>query len=173
MDKKFLTKNMNYILMVVGLIAIGYVFYVYNGKKNMNSMSSSVGSDYIRTPNQPPSPAQPLGKNEKYQAIDAKTNMGGCSTSMVTDPGELLPKDVNSEWSKMNPNGGGQLSNNQNFLTAGHMIGINTIGSSLRNANLQLRSEPANPQGTVGPWNQSTITPDTMRVPLEIGQGCA
>jgi hypothetical protein len=50
-------------------------------------------------------------------------------------------------------------------------MGIDTIGNSLRNANLQLRSEPANPQANVGPWNNTTIAPDTMRVPLEIGQG--
>jgi len=41
----------------------------------------------------------------------------------------------------------------------------------LRNANLQIRSEPPNPQLSVGPWNQSTITPDFLRPPLELGQG--
>ena len=51
------------------------------------------------------------------------------------------------------------------------IISIDTIGNTLRNANLQLRSEPANPQSNVGPWNNTTIAPDTMRVPLEIGQG--
>ena len=42
-------------------------------------------------------------------------------------------------------------------------------GESLRNANRQLRSEPANPQVKVSPWIQSTIEPDTNRKPLEIG----
>ena len=42
-------------------------------------------------------------------------------------------------------------------------------GQSLRNANRQLRSEPANPQVKVSPWLQSTIEPDTDRKPLEIG----
>jgi len=54
-------------------------------------------------------------------------------------------------------------------LKAGYHYGIDTIGSSLRNANLQIRSEPPNPQVYVGPWQNSTITPDFMRVPLEIG----
>jgi hypothetical protein len=57
------------------------------------------------------------------------------------------------------------------MLKAGHHIGIDTVGQSLRNANLQLRSEPANPQVNVGPWNQTTISPDLMRVPLELGVG--
>ena len=68
--------------------------------------------------------------------------------------------------------GAGDLKN-VSLLKAGHHIGINTVGQSLRNANLQLRSEPANPQLNVGPWNQSTIAADTMRRPLEIGCGSA
>ena len=83
---------------------------------------------------------------------------------------DLLPKDTNSEWAQLNPTGLGELSN-INLLKSGWQVGVDTMGQSLRNANLQLRSEPPNPQTPVGPWNQSTITPDFMRVPLEIGQG--
>jgi len=54
-------------------------------------------------------------------------------------------------------------------LKAGYHIGIDTIGQTLRNANLQIRSEPPNPQLYVGPWNNTTISPDFMRPPLEIG----
>ena len=42
----------------------------------------------------------------------------------------------------------------------------------LRNANLQLRSEPPNPQLKVSPWSQSTIEPDVNRRPLELGENC-
>lgn len=80
----------------------------------------------------------------------------------------LPPKAVDSQWSQANPTGQGDVGN-QNFLSAGHHVGTNTIGSSLRNPNLQLRSEPINPQQEVGPWMQSTIEPDMNRRPLEIG----
>tara|TARA_Y100000389_G_C17448216_1_gene512952 strand:- start:776 stop:1360 length:585 start_codon:yes stop_codon:yes gene_type:complete len=82
-------------------------------------------------------------------------------------PHELLPSSDATEWSKANPTGDGKLSD-QNFLHAGFHVGINTVGQSLRNANLQLRSEPANPTQKVGPWMQSTIEPDLNRKPLEI-----
>ncbi len=91
-----------------------------------------------------------------------------CSKQDIVDPGDLLPKDENSEFSKLNPQGSGDLQN-VSLLKAGHHIGINTVGQSLRNANLQLRSEPANPQLSTGPWNQSTITGDPYRRPLELG----
>jgi hypothetical protein len=85
-------------------------------------------------------------------------------------PEELLPADANSQWAQSCPAGQGSIGD-QNFLTAGHHTGINTVGNSLRNANLQLRSEPPNPQVSVGPWNTSTISPDLNRRPLEVG-GC-
>lgn len=82
---------------------------------------------------------------------------------------DLLPKDAaNSKWAQMNPAGQGDVRD-QNFLTAGYHIGINTVGQTLRNANYQLRSDPPNPQLPVSPWNISTIEPDMNRRPLEIG----
>ena len=86
----------------------------------------------------------------------------------VVNPSELLPRDDNSDFSKLNPQGAGDLQN-VSLLKAGHHIGINTVGQSLRNANLQLRSEPPNPKMETGPWNGSTITGDPYRRPLEIG----
>jgi hypothetical protein len=57
------------------------------------------------------------------------------------------------------------------LLQAGYHIGIDTIGQTLRNANLQLRSDPIISKSDIGPWMQSTIEPDLARVPLELGQG--
>lgn len=82
---------------------------------------------------------------------------------------DLLPKDAaNSKWAQVNPSGQGDIKK-QNFLTAGHHIGINTVGTNLRNPNLQIRSEPANPKMNVSPWLQSTIDHDDMRRPFELG----
>ena len=84
---------------------------------------------------------------------------------------ELLPQNKATTWAEVNPPASGTLKD-RNFLQAGHHVGINTVGQTLRNANMQLRSEPPNPQVAVSPWLQSTIDPDMNRKPLEIG-GCA
>jgi hypothetical protein len=84
---------------------------------------------------------------------------------------ELLPQDNSSLWAQVNPSGEGSLKD-RNFLQSGYHIGINTVGQTLRNANLQLRSEPPCPQVKVSPWLQATIEPDVSRKPFEIG-GCA
>ena len=91
----------------------------------------------------------------------------GCYPRDQLTPGELLPQDANSVWAQQNPMGTGSLKG-KNFLSAGALVGVNTVGQSLRNANWQLRSEPANPQVAVSVFNQSTIAPDTNRRDLEI-----
>ena len=89
-----------------------------------------------------------------------------CNNQPVMDPKELLPTDSNNEWSNIMPNND---LKNVGMLNAGHHVGINTVGSSLRNANLQVRSEPVIPQTNVGPWHNTTIEADNMRKNLEIG----
>jgi hypothetical protein len=91
----------------------------------------------------------------------------GCYPRDQLTPSELLPKDPNSIWAQQNPMGTGSLKG-KNFLSAGALIGVNTVGQSLRNANYQLRSEPPNPQVPVSVFNQTTIEPDINRRTMEI-----
>jgi hypothetical protein len=108
-----------------------------------------------------------LGGYEGPAAFGNAEQPEGCYPRDQLTPGELLPKDQNSVWSQQNPMGTGSLKG-KNFLSAGALIGINTVGQSMRNANYQLRSEPPNPQVAVSVFNQSTIEPDTNRRALEI-----
>lgn len=111
--------------------------------------------------------ASNLGDMEGPANFGSASAPAGCYPRDQLTPGELLPKDQNSVWAEQNPMGPGSLKG-KNFLSAGALIGVNTVGQSLRNANYQLRSEPPNPQVPVSIFNQSTIAPDTNRRPLEI-----
>ena len=76
------------------------------------------------------------------------------------NPKDLLPKDQAAEdFEKQNPDGEGILKG-VNYLDAGFHVGVNTVGQSLRNANLNLRAEPPNPRVAVSPWLNSTIDAD-------------
>ena len=113
-------------------------------------------------------PAPALEENSS----DLTTNIPSCLPKDQLMPQELLPQDTPAnQWSLANPQGSGTLKD-KNFLQAGYHVGINTVGQTLRNANMQLRSDPPNPQVQVSPWQQTTINPDTNRKPMEIG-GCA
>ena len=167
-------------IIVLLIVAYGVAMFAgYLGAKGMPGSESNaqMQQQYKNTNAQASAgirPSDPNGNEVFAAANGVQTSMPGipssCSQPNIQNPAELLPKDSNSQWAQLNPSGKGELAN-VNLLKAGYHIGIDTVGQSLRNANLQIRSEPPNPQLSVGPWNQSTIEPDFMRPPLELGSG--
>jgi len=181
--KKYFKENpIGSIIILIVVLYIIYLLYKYISSKNNfglefieNNTNNAYGNKPMRKQTNAGGvkPSEPLGQNEVFASVSGiQTSTQGippsCNMQNITNPSELLPKDTNSDWAKLNPSGQGYMAN-INLLKAGYNIGIDTIGSSLRNANQQIRSEPPNPQLNVGPWNQSTIAPDFLRVPLEIG----
>ena len=170
----------HHIIAFLGAVVLVIALYQYSSGKS-NIMDKMSGLSYGEI-----SSSQMAGGSDQSKVVpnntgeirDQYSSVTGISTTqglppsntrvVTTNPNDLLPNDVNSQWSKLNPNGNSELAN-VNLLKAGFYNGIDTIGSTLRNANLQVRSEPPNPTTTVSPWMQSTIEPDLMRVPLEIG----
>lgn len=129
--------------------------------------------------NDPSLPGQSAMANNPYvTGADLKQSEGdrnaapsGPAGNSLLSPSELLPKGtLGASWAATNPVGMGDLKG-QNFLQPGWHYGINTVGQTLRNANLDLRSDPPNPRTSVSPFLNSTIEPDTFRRPLEIGEG--
>jgi len=97
---------------------------------------------------------------------DTATNMSTGNDTLTS--ADLLPNENGfASWGDAAPEN--NALEGRNFLESGHHFGINTVGQSLRNANLQLRSDPTIPQVDVGPWMQSTIDQDTNKRQFEIG----
>jgi hypothetical protein len=179
---KFFTNERIIILVIFLILAWGLI--TYSGFKNL-AVDTMTGSNYSQ-----PSMSAPM-EGENYNEVASASMPGGYSPAVegldstplsvassdagshsVANPSDLLPKDQNSQWAALNPN-----TMNQgdvlmpDLLQAGYHIGLDTIGQTLRNPNLQLRSDPVIAKQNIGPWNQSTIEPDLGRVPLELGQG--
>jgi hypothetical protein len=169
-------KNFLNIILLLGLIVVAAVLIRYNSNKSSTKDSMTGSNSNVASRNTNSTPSEIVGANESGEnpfmsvnGIASQTPQNSCNTQPALNPSDLLPNDKNSEWANINP-----ASNdlkNLNLLNPNQLIGINTVGSSLRNANLQIRSEPAIPKVNVGPWNSSTIESDTFRRPLEIG-GC-
>lgn len=166
----------HHIIVLVGVVILVFALYNYSSNKSLIT-DAMTGQKHMVSDNTKPSLSnsgnvEPNNDEEQYSSAEGMTtntnNLGVSNTRQLSDPSELLPKDENSEWAKLNPTSSSDMMN-VNLLKAGWMAGINTVGSSLRNPNLQLRSEPANPQTKPSPWNTTTIEPDLMRTPLELG----
>lgn len=78
---------------------------------------------------------------------------------------DLLPKQAaaSQDYSEFAPRALGE----QNFLDASKFIGVDTQGSSLRNANYSLRADPPIVRKDVGIWNGSSIEADLFRRKLD------
>jgi hypothetical protein len=155
----------------------------WSARANQQTQNTSPESSMMSSQGQGQAPMGSANGDSSFQPV---SNMGGgtggyssfdaneqaaqsCFPRDRLTADDLLPKDAaDSKWARINPSGGGNIGD-QNYLTAGYHVGVNTVGQSLRNANLQLRSEIPNPQNAVGPWMISTIEPDLRQNVLEIG----
>jgi hypothetical protein len=182
-------KQLGSILIII-LVVVGLVWlFMNNSNKNIKNdgnyvhQEQTINKETLETPsadtnsmilNAAPADVDSneptMGTENSNPAVENIRNQG-CFPKEQLTANDLLPQNNSSTWAQVNPSGEGNLKD-KNFLQAGHHIGINTVGQTLRNANLQIRSEPPNPQVIVSPWLQSTINPDMNRKSFEIG-GCA
>lgn len=160
-SKLFTTQNILILLVVLVLI---WAFYTYFYTKNnlfdpmtvQDASANKIVFDEVKDPSLRTTAAQVVPTGDGYKEIP------------TAKPCELLPKDKNSSWATIKQEGVDGVFM-PSLLDAGYMIGLDTIGSTLKNPNLQIRSEPVIPKVTVSPWNQSSYENDLGRVPLEIG----
>lgn len=155
---KFATPQRMLILII--FVVLAWMLLNYSGAKtlSLDGMGTGYESAHVDTP-----------KTAEQKPADAFSSTG---SKQIASPNDLLPADQNSQWAALNPvnmSQGNIIAGD--MLQAGYHIGLDTIGQTLKNANLQLRSDPIIPKQNVGPWNQSTYEPDLARVPLEIGCG--
>ena len=149
-----------------------------NAGKARNAAIAPANTD-IAPANAVPSESQvrasePLGNNEMNLPVQFNRTPSSCYPQDSLKASDLLPSDESKEISEFNQNYpiGEGIIKGINFLSSGYNIGVNTVGQSLRNANRQLRSEPPNPQVSVSPWMNTSIAPDLLRRPLEVGDSC-
>jgi hypothetical protein len=177
------------ILIFVVVASLLWALFYYSGTKGISydAMTSdiamnggSAGSIVGITPD-----GEQTVRNSDAQSMGAPTVIGASSQAAVpvggskayasqpvANPSDLLPSDKNNAWTSLNPNSNVNQVVIPDLLEAGYHIGLDTIGQTLKNPNLQERSEPIIPKQNVSPWNNSSYEPDIARVPLEIGYGC-
>jgi hypothetical protein len=165
---KFFSPNRIFVLFVFLVLAYGLMSYSESKSwSNLDLMTT------MNTPGSPPGasppispPANPLVPPVQNPAAAPDSSY---TQATVANPSDLLPT-TNNQWAALNPAISNQGIQTPDLLQAGSLIGLDTVGQTLRNANLQLRSDPIIPVTQVSPWMQSTIEPDMMRAPFEINR---
>lgn len=181
-------ETMKMLVLVCGVAAVLYFLNTYYNRApvknegeveevlvNRNGETVPVGG----TVQVPSNPANKVLANSQADAVRAagygpekpQGSDYSCFPSEELMSQDLLPLNDLQAWSENHPEGAGILEE-KNFLSAGHHIGINSVGQALKNANYGIRSEPSNPQRRVSPWQNSSYSSDSLRRPLEIGSNC-
>lgn len=175
-----------HVMFVIGILAAVFVYQFmiqpdgrrlvkglgYEHKSNSGVLQGMASDFGVDVPRYTPEDAVPFEKPVQTKPVNGPTLNASWvgahdevpeytpgQTREAINPEDLLPQDKNSLWAQVNPEGTGSLAF-KNFLEAGYHIGIDTIGSSLRNANHQLRPDIPNPRLDVGPWQNAIIDAD-------------
>lgn len=155
--KKSFTGSMKWFL-ILGFVILSMLLINYSTKfvkfDNMENENNESPTEDVED-----EPSAEVAVSPTETAVSASIN-----------PSDLLPAPNSGEngWDVLEGVGTTDGAN-PDLLEAGHHTGIDTVGQSLRNANLQLRSDPAIPLQDTGPWNQTTIDATNVQVPFNLG----
>lgn len=142
------------ILLIMAVLAVG-LMYNYGEKFTASeSMETSNGD----------------AATNETENIDEAQQEAPVDDSASQNPSDLLPDPTSGSngWDVLDTVGTSSGAN-PDLLEAGHHAGIDTVGQTLRNANLQVRSDPQIPIVSTGPWNQTTIDATNIQVPFNLG----
>ena len=133
------------IIKLIAIVAVAYVMYRVYVSRNENFQQtpySTIAQEATGLPT-PPMYMPPM--------------------SVATD---LLPKPTAAldDFTQYASNGNLQ---GMSFLEPSALIGVDTVGSSKRNPNLQIRADPPCPRSSGPPGPVSDIEPDRWRKPLD------
>jgi hypothetical protein len=138
--KSYIQANQTIIIGIVLLSFLIGIYYMYSRDKFYvyDSMTdSSVNSN-----------AAPFETTNIIEPIN--------TNSSAMDPHELLPNNHDSQWTSLNPINEKSMAV-PDVLQSDFLIGINTVGSSKKNPNLQGREDPyIEKVDTSGVWNNNS-----------------
>jgi len=99
---------------------------------------------------------RPIPVDAQPDAVDINKN-----NVINYDAKDFLPQEINNKWFDTDFSQAKHNLNDDKLINANRfVIGINSVGQSLKNASYDIRGTIANPKFTVSPWNNSTYEPD-------------
>jgi len=165
------SENAKWVFVAIVVCIMLYSVMSYsNGKVAVKDGMYSDGN-VMSTVTPPVNKLNPSKFGDASASVESTSGASDYQAAPTNNPDELLPRDDNSKWGELNPVNSSNGQQMPDLLNAVSRIGLDTIGQTMKNANLQLRSDPTIAKQNVGPWNNSTYEPDLARVPLELGCG--
>lgn len=101
---------------------------------------------------------QPVDETGGNAATYSSTGNKKMTPDQLFKVDELLPQEVNNNWFEVMPEP--IKVKNRHLINVTRPVGVNTIGTSLKNPSYDIRGTPPCPKFVASPWLQSSIEPD-------------
>jgi hypothetical protein len=108
------------------------------------------------------------GKVDHDKKVDHKKAVQFKDLHKSVDPNRLPKSSEHSTEDAFTSLRTGKVIEDKHLLAPQDTVGVDTVGSSLRNGNRQFRSDPIIKQENISPWNRSTIDPNLWQRPLNV-----
>lgn len=162
-------------MVLAGIVLVGYLLNTYSvGKgvvgEGLEAPATGSSAPLSDTMSGGASSYSAGGNAQPVESVQGRHPSSAATyTESTLTTGELLPKgQVGASWDAVNPQGMGDIKG-QNFLDAGYHANTAVAGVSQtnRNASWDIRSEQPNPQGSVGPFLNTTIESNPFKRGLD------
>lgn len=173
--EQVITKNKDFLLKLFALSVIAYLAYLLYNKYYKQETMYDVPYEELNKPVEPESEHQEVQVSSALgqSFSNNKPEFMGSAISFPTGGMDVLPTDLLPKSNVQGQIEGEQEVNElsaRNYLVTSNNFGIDTVGSSNKNPNLQLRSDPHVPNNmNTGPWLQSSIQPNLYQRDFNIG----
>lgn len=162
--------NKSYVKIAVAVLIVVILFRMLSGPKAAEHFEPN-NTDYLQQatfiPSETTKPVQTTGPTSRPSISTTPSPRDVSTMAPMTTSVDLLPKPNNASESEFGQFAPTKAIEAQNFIDASKMIGVDSVGSSLRNASYDLRRSPTIPRSNIGPWQQSTIDSDLYRKSLD------
>lgn len=161
--------NKKYVKIAVAILVIVILFRVLTRPVSEKFEPNDV--EFLQQATVPPSettkPVQTTGPTSSPAITTTPVPRDVSTMAPMTTSVDLLPKPNSASDSEFGQFAPTKAIEAQNFVDATKLVGVDSVGSSLRNASYDLRRSPTIPRTNIGPWQQSTIDSDLYRKSLD------
>ena len=167
------------LLAIIIIIIIGFAILYYKTKENLDNVEDEEFNDFIQNDlidfNNDKNMTTTTNKQNVLGVLNTDPNYAPFNSANqrkytkeeLMDSSLLLPGQVSDKLKKdFNLPPEAVELDNSNLITVNKSVGVNTVGSSLRNASHDIRGDMLVGKSYQGPWNMSTIEADMNTIGL-------
>jgi hypothetical protein len=168
MDFKDLFTSRNIIIFIIVLILIFAIYYYSKGRRTLERMSNYGDSGASAKYPTAASGDAPFKTSQTTNLDKPDASATTPDRSAPTNPQDLLPSSTGANWGNLYPVQNDNGVYVPSMIDPSFAIGINTIGTTIRNGSLDIRATPVILKKQVSPWLNSSYEENVSKIGVDM-----